>query len=218
MEIVSVKAKRRNELGTRAARRLRAAGSIPAIIYGHGEAPEPVAVPRHDVEVALTHGARMLELDLDGRSEQFLIKDVQYDHLDHLPIHLDLTRVAMDEKVRVKVGIELRGTPRGVEHGGLLEQYLATIEVECLPKDIPDVLSPLVVNMEVGDVLRVKDLDVPPEVTVLEDPDERVAAVRAAAAAAEVEEVEAEAEGEEEEAAQPEVIGRTKKEDEEGQD
>jgi len=208
MEAEILKAGRRERIGTRYARRLRARGEIPAVIYGHGEAPEVVSLPGHDLEVALQHGARMLTVDLEGRSAQYLIKSVQYDHLGTRPIHLDLMRVRLDETVTLEVGIELRGTPKGVSDGGVLEQYLSSLEVECLVTQIPETLRPSVSGLGVGDSLLVKDLEFPPGVTTTADGEERVATVRLLA-----EEAEPEESAEAAEAAQPEIITKGKKEE-----
>lgn len=210
MENMTLKAESRTSLGTRAARALRDEGRLPAIIYGHGEPPEAVSLARHDVEVALGHGARTLQVKLGGEAKQYLIKDVQYDHLDHEPIHLDLTRVDINERVTVRVGIELRGVPNGVSEGGVLDQHMADIEVECLVAEIPDTLHPVVTDLGLEDSLLVKDLELPPGVESLADPDERVATVRALMAAAEPEPTEEVEEATEE----PERIGRVRKEEE----
>lgn len=210
MENITLTAESRTSLGTRAARALRNEGRLPAIIYGHGEPPEAVSLARHDVKVALGHGARTLQVELGGEAKQYLIKDVQYDHLDHEPIHLDLTRVDVDERVTVRVGIELRGVPNGVSDGGVLDQHMADIEVECLVTEIPDTLHPVVTDLGLEGSLLVKDLELPPGVESLADPDERVATVRALMAAAEPEP----AEEVEETTEEPERIGRVRKEEE----
>lgn len=118
METATLKASRRDKIGTKHTRRLREKGLLPAIIYGHGEDPESVSLPAHDVAVELHHGARVLKLALNRKTGQFLIKDIQYDYLGTTPIHLDLMRVDLDETVTVRVGIELKGTPKGVSEGG----------------------------------------------------------------------------------------------------
>lgn len=210
MEMVTISGESRTQRGTRASRALRETGRIPGIIYGHGEAPEAVSLLLHDVELALSHHARMIKLKVGGQAKQYLIKDVQYDHFDHIPLHVDLFRVSMDERVRVKVGIEFRGTPKGAHEGGMLDQFMPEIEVECLPADIPDTFHPVVLNLEVGDSLYVRDIEVTPGVTLLANPDERIAAVRIKAGAEAEETTDVE-----EQEAQPEVIGRGKKEEEE---
>ncbi len=211
MESMAVQAESRTKVGTRVSRALRATGRLPAVIYGHGEPVEMISRLRHDVEVALTHGARLLEVDHRGTSKQYLIKDVQYDHLDATLLHVDLTRVDMDERVKVRVGIELRGVPKGVSEGGVLDQLMQDIEVECIVTEIPDTLHPVVAQLHVGESLLVKELDLPPGVVARADPEAQVAMVRALATA-EVDEV---AEEGEEKTEEPERIGRVRKEEEE---
>lgn len=210
METASLLAERRSDLGSRASRALRARGRLPVVIYGHGELPEHVSLDFHDVEVALAHGARTLELKEGRKTTQYLIKEVQHDHLDALPIHLDLARVDLDERVTVRVSIELRGTPKGVSEGGVLDQVLPEIEVECRVADIPDTLHPLVTELGLGDSLLVGDLELPAGVSAVTDSRERVATLRAVLEEAPVEEV---VEGEEK-TEEPERIGRVRPEEE----
>ena len=204
MEATTLKANRRDERGKKRNRRQRAAGVMPAIIYGHGEAPESIAFEAHDVLLELQHGARVLNVEVEGKTGQYLLKEVQYDHLGTHPVHLDLMRVDLTEKVRVKVGIELKGTPKGIAEGGVLDHPVAQIEVECLVTDIPETLHPSVKHLGVGDVLLAKDLELPPRVTLVTDPNERIAAVRVLAEQAVAPAVEGA------EAVQPEVISRGK--------
>jgi large subunit ribosomal protein L25 len=215
MEAMTIKAEPRATSGTRTARALRAVGRLPAVIYGHGEPPETVSLGHHEVEVALAHGARTLQVDLNGAVKPYLIKAVQYDHLATNLVHLDLARVDLHERVRVRVGIELRGVPKGIHDGGILDQQMAQIEVECLVTEIPDTLHPVVTHLALGDSLLVKDLPLPPGVTALADANERIATVRLLAA--EVVAPVAPVEGAEA-VAEPERIGRIKKEVEEGQE
>jgi large subunit ribosomal protein L25 len=209
MDISTLKATPRTTLGSHAARRERERGRVPAILYGHKETPEPITLDAHDVEVALAHGARVLTLDLEGRQSQYLIKEVQHDYRSSIPVHMDLMRVAMDERVTVTVPVELRGTPKGAAEGGVLEQMLSEVEVECVVTQIPETLRVVVSNMAVNDVLFVRDLPLPPGVTIQHEPDERVATVRVLAEEA------VSAEEGAEESTQPEVIGRAKAEEEE---
>ncbi len=210
MEMVTLKGTPRKKNGSRESRKMRQQGMIPAVMYGHGETPEHLALAFHDVEVALLHGARTLTVETNGKKQTCLIKEVQHDHLDVHPIHMDLARVSADERVRVRVGIELRGTPKGIAEGGVLDQSMADIEVECLVLEIPDVLHPNVAHLALGDSLRVKDLVLPKGVTAVSDPEDRVASVRALAAAPDAV---APAEGEEAVTAEPERIGRIRKEE-----
>jgi len=215
MEMMALKGERRERVGTRAARGLRAEGRLPAVIYGHGERPETISLELHDVEVGLQHGVRTFEVDLGGKTDHYLIKEVQYNHLDSTPIHLDLTRVDMDERVTVEVGIELRGTPKGASEGGVLDQHLVQVEVECLVSKIPDTLHPFVTDLDIGDSLLSGDLELPEGVTLVTDPEEKICTLREPTVRPEVEAEEGEVE--EEDVAEPERIGRVRKdEDEEG--
>lgn len=212
MEIETLKADTRTDAGTHASRKLRKAGKIPTIIYGHGKAPQSVALTLHDVEVALGRGARTLHVDVAGSKEQFFIKAVQYDHLNATPIHMDLARVSKDERVKVRVGIELRGVAKGTTEGGILDLHMADIEIECGVMEIPDTFHPFVTDLDIGDSLYVRDLELPSGVVAITNADERIATVRSPEKEVEAEEVDAEGEAEE---AQPERIGRVRKDDEE---
>lgn len=201
------------DLGTKASRRLREGGRLPAIVYGHREDVVPISLDYHEVEVALAHGARTLDVVLGDKTQRCLIKDVQLDYLGTSPIHLDLTRVDEDERVNVNVGIELKGVPKGAMHGGVMDQHLTEIEVECRVVDIPETLHPLVAHLEVGESLLVKDLDLPQGVTAITNAEDRIATVHALAQVAEDDEP-----GDEEEGAggeEPQRIGRVRKDEEE---
>ncbi len=189
---------------------MRALGRLPGIIYGHGEAPEAFSVSAHDVAMEMEHGARLVELNLDGRANQYLIKEIQYDHLGKDPIHMDLARVDLHERIRVRVVVELRGTPKGIHEGGILDQLLDNIEIECLASEIPETLHPTVAELGIGEALLVKDLELPGGVVAISDPEEKIAIVHLLSVAAE-----AEVKEEEEEApAEPERIGRVAELDE----
>jgi large subunit ribosomal protein L25 len=205
-----VTAKKRGELGSRANKRLRDAGFIPGVVYGHKEAVVPVTLPRKEVVQHLNRGAHLFDLDLDGKSEKVLLKEVQYDHLGTEVIHVDFARVRLDEKVKVKLPVELRGEPKGAADGGVLHQVIAQLDVECLVTEIPDALRHSVADMALNDVLHIKDLHLPPGVRILQDGELIVATVREIL---EVVETTAAVEGE---TAEPEVIGRKVEPGEEG--
>lgn len=207
MEHATLVAERRTHLGSKHSRRMRQSGKMPAILYGHGEKPEAVAVDAHEAENLLDHHSRVVELKLDGGTNHYLIKAVQYDYLGTNPIHLDLMRVDLNEKVNVNVEIELRGTAEGADEGGVLSQILNSIEVECTITSIPDSIRANITSMKINDDLLVKDLELPDGVTALTDAEERIAVCRVPT----VEEEEEGAEGEAD--AMPEVIGRTKEEE-----
>src|SRR5881394_3416631 len=138
---VSVTAKPRPELGSRANKRLRDQGLIPGVIYGHKEAVVPVTLPKKELATHLNRGAHLFAVSLDGKNENVLVKEVQYDHLGIEILHVDFARVSLDEKVEVTVPLELKGTPKGEDEGGVLQQMVATVEIECLVTDIPDKIT-----------------------------------------------------------------------------
>ena len=204
--------KPRSELGSRANKRLRDAGFIPGVIYGHKEAVVPVTLPKKETVGHISRGAHVFDLAVEGKSEKVLVKEVQYDHLGIEVIHVDFARVSLDEKVEVTVPLELKGTPKGEADGGVLQQIISALEVECLVTEIPDVIRHSVTEMALDDVLHIKDLKLPPGVRVLQDEDLIVATVKEI-----LETVEAQAAaGAEEGGVEPEVIGKKKEEGEEG--
>jgi len=201
----SLKATRRDELGSRRARRLRKAGRIPGIIYGHDEDPMAVTLSRHDVDVAIHHGERLFEVDVDGAKQNVLLKEVQYDTFEHEILHVDLARVELDERVAVTVRIVLRGTPLGVSEDGVLTQSAAEANIECMVQSIPEEIVVPVTDLKVGDAMHMRDLPLPQGATLLDDEDALVCRVTVVA-----EEVEAEAVEEGAEALEPEVITEKK--------
>jgi large subunit ribosomal protein L25 len=209
MDIATIQGETRTLGGRHANDRLRRQGLVPAVIYGHGKDPEYVSLSRHDIELALAHLQHVVQLKVGGREQQYLIKDVQYDHLQKTPIHVDLMRVDPNERVRVKVAIELRGTPAGTLKGGTLVQVLAEAEIECLLLKIPESIRARVDHLELNDALHVRDIEVPPDVKILHSPDDIVAVVHPPRATATPEaEAAAPAEG-----AEPEVISKGVKEE-----
>ena len=201
-----VSAQQRTSLGSRANKRLRDSGFIPAVVYGHKEAVIPVSLPKKEITNHLAKGAHVFDLALEGKSEKVLVKEVQYDHLGIEIIHVDFARVSLDEKVEVTVPLELKGTPKGEEEGGVLQQILSQLEIECLVTDIPEVIRHNVSDMAMDDVLHIKDLKLPPGVRCLQDEDLIVATVKEIAEEAPTEAVEAASN-------EPEVIGRKAEDD-----
>jgi large subunit ribosomal protein L25 len=197
-----VTASKRGELGSRANKRLRDAGMLPGVVYGHKEAIIPVTLPHKEVVSHLNRGAHLFDLQLDGKNEKVLIKEVQYNHLGTEVIHVDFARVSLDEKVKVTVPVELKGEPKGEADGGVLQQIMVQVEVECLVTEIPDAIRHNVSELALNDVLHLKDIQLPPGVRVLQDGDLIVATVK------EILEVVTTTAPVEGETAEPEVIGR----------
>lgn len=207
VHIEKVKAQSRAELGSRAMKRLRGAGLVPAVIYGHKQAVIPVSLSSKELSSQLNRGAHLFEIDLGGSVETVLVKDAQYDHLGIQLLHVDFSRVSLDEKVKVKVPLELRGTPKGEADGGKLQQLMAEIEIECTVVEIPDFIRQSVVEMGMDSVLHIKDLQLPAGVRCLQDGELIVAMVR---------EVKEEVLPVAEAVAEPEVIGQKEREEKTG--
>ena len=204
---IQLKAESRSALGSRANKRLRDQGFIPGVVYGHKEAVVPVTLPKKELSTHLARGAHVFDLSLAGKTEKVLVKDVQFDHLGIEVLHVDLARVSLDERVEVTVPLELKGTPKGEAEGGVLQQIVAQLQIECLVTDIPDRIIQSVSEMAIDDVLHIKDLTLPPGAKALQDEDLIVAMVK-------VIEEEAVAPAVEAETAEPEVIGRKPEEGE----
>ncbi len=200
-----IQAQPREQLGKRANRRLRNTGVLPGVIYGHKEAVVPVTLPFKELTNALDRGAHLFDLDLSGNSQKVLIKEVQYDHLGKDIIHVDFARVSLDERVEVTVSIELKGEPVGEKEGGVLQQIMNEIEIECLVTEIPDQILIDVSELKLDEEIRVKDLKLAAGIKPLVDGDQVVCSCHTVQEEAEPEAAEGEAE--------PEVIGK-KAEDE----
>jgi large subunit ribosomal protein L25 len=193
--------------GTHKARRLRKSGLIPAVVYGHKEATVTVTVKRDELSKLIRHGARVVDLQAGAKTEKALIRDLQWDHLGLEIMHVDFARVAADERIKIEVRVELRGTAPGVTAGGVLDQPLHTLDVECLAIAVPESIRVNIGELQIGQAIHVKDLKLPEGVTTAVDADAIVVQVAAPktdeAAAAPVEQ------------AEPEIIGRKEKPEEE---
>lgn len=187
--------------GTRNARRLRRAGKIPAVLYGHGQETISLAVSAEELEAVLRHGARLVRLT-GAVEEQAFIRELQWDTWGSHVLHVDFTRVSEHERVRVEVPLELRGEAPGVKAGGVIKHALHQVEIECEATAIPEKLYVNINQLQLGQQITVGQLDLPPTVKVLADPEELVVECHEPVEVAE--EVAAPAEGE------PEVIGRKK--------
>jgi large subunit ribosomal protein L25 len=213
MEIVTIQGETRTPQGHHVNERLRRRGFIPAVIYGHGQTAELVALSLHDTKLALEHMQHVIKLKIGDREEQYLVKDVQFDHLQQTPIHMDLMRVDVNERVRVKVAIELRGRPIGAQEGGTLVSVISELDVECLLLAIPASLRVKVDHLALNEALHVRDIEVPPDIKVLNNSDDIVAIVHPPRGTTAEEVAGAVAEGE----VEPEVISKGPKEAAEGE-
>jgi large subunit ribosomal protein L25 len=161
------------------ARRVRRDGKVPAVVYGAGKQTMPVSVdPRQVVRIlhSQTGHNTVFDLAIDGERTKAMIVDWQYEPIKGALLHIDLKRIAMDQKLRVNVPIELTGEAAGVkEQGGILEQIVREVELECLPSDIPNAIEVDISHLVFGVVLRVADLPKSDKLKFLTDPDQPVA-------------------------------------------
>lgn len=161
------------------ARRVRKQGKVPAVVYGAGKSALPVSVDPRQVSRILhseTGHNTVFDLALDGERSKAMIVDWQYEPIKGSLLHIDVKRIAMDQKLRVSVPIELIGEPAGVkQQGGILEQLAREVELECLPGDIPNAIELNVAELVFGMVLRVENLPKSDKIKFLSDPDQPVA-------------------------------------------
>ncbi len=204
-----LQAKRRTKLGTREARRLRKQGLVPGNVYGHKQDPVAIVCEREDIEALVRSRAHVVELELDGQVETTVLRETQWDTYGTEILHFDLLRVDPTERVTVEVPIELRGVAPGVLAGGILEQPLHSLEIECPAIRIPDSIVVRIGDLQIGDILHVRDVEPPPDSKVLNPPDAVVLHI-VPPKRGEVEEA-----AEEEAAAEPEVVKKEEKAEDE---
>ncbi|MFN3307798.1 MAG: 50S ribosomal protein L25 [Anaerolineales bacterium] len=209
MENIVIEATKRDVIGKKV-KALRRQGKLPAVIYGHQFSPLPILLDYRQASHSLAgvSSSHLIDLSVDGQKIPVLVRERQYHPISGNLIHVDFLAVSMTEALRAFVPIELEGdAPAVKDFGGVVVTGLEEIEVECLPKDLPEKISVDLSKLEkIGDGIYVKDLSVPPGVEVLSDSDEMVVLITAP----EGEEVEVELG----EGVEPEVIEKGKKEEE----
>lgn len=211
-EAVKLTAQPRTGSGSRAADKLRKKGLVPGIVYGHKEANVAVAVSAEELDRAVrVKHARVLDLQLDGKSETVLIRELQWDVFGKEMLHIDFARVSATDRVKVTVPVELRNSPKATG-GAVLDQPLHTLHVECSPTDIPEAIRIDITGLTLGSPIHVRELTLPAGVTVLESPEAVVVQLKLAGAEPTAAAAPAEP------GTGPEVIKKDKKTDEEAED
>ena len=215
---VKLVAERRTEIGRSAVRKLKARGAVPAIIYGAKDKPEPLQISRRDINALLSHASGeniLVELEIagDGRNRLALVQEVQHSPVGGDVLHIDFHAVSMDERIEAEVPLEPTGIANGVKNfGGLLEQNVRALAIECFPRDLPDKITVDISALNIGDSIHVRDVPLPEGVRTKVPPDLTVFSVLAPTVEEEpVAEVAAEGA-----AAGPEVIREKKEEPEAG--
>jgi large subunit ribosomal protein L25 len=181
---VRITAEPRTEFGKGAARRIRRADRVPAVLYGHGTPPRHISLPGHDLMLALKTSNALLSLEIEGTTALALPKDVQRDPIKGFLEHVDLLLVRRGEKVKVEVRVHVTGE---VVSGGLIANELTTLEVEAEATTIPQAFEVDVEGRHIGTQVVAKEITLPPGVTLLTDPEQLVVHVTAAPTAEEVE-------------------------------
>lgn len=201
----------RETRGTRRSRRLRDSGKIPAVLYGHKQETVWLTLPAEQLDAAVRHGARLVQLS-GAVSEQAFIRELQWDTWGKQILHVDLARISAHEKVKVTVPVELRGMAPGVKEGGIIEHQLHDVEIECEATEIPERLAVNINHLGLNESITADQIELPPTARLLIDAD---SVVVQCVVPTEAPEVEAPAAGE----AEPEVIRRRPEEEgEEGEE
>jgi len=211
MEQVALKAEKRDISSKGALNELRRKGRLPGVLYGKNIEARPVSVEAKELlKVLKTHGlSAIIDLELDGRKQPVLMKEIQRDSLKDSILHVDFYGISMTDRIEFNLPIVLRGDAEGVKLGGILQHQKREISVKAMPKDMPEHLEVDISGLKIGDTLTVGDLKVDEKLTVLDDPEEVVISILAPKLA---EDTEAPAG---EEAAEPEVMAKGKEKEEE---
>lgn len=165
---------KRSENGSLQCRRLRQQGFVPGNIYGHKQDPVALKAARSDVTALVRGGIRLIDLDVAGATEKALFREIQWDYLGKEIVHFDLVRVDPNEKLTVEVKVELKGTAPGMLGGGVLDHTLRTLEIECLAIQIPDSIIVKIGALEIGQAIHVREIEVPPDTRILNNPEDIV--------------------------------------------
>ena len=192
IEALSLEAQLRDGTGSKAAAAVRRQGRIPAIVYGHKQEAVAISLDAHDFVEGLRHGHRLMDVAISGNNEKMIIKDLQYDYLGRTILHADLMRVDVTERIKVEVPLELKGSPKGMQEGGVLEAHMDHLDVECLAVDIPELIVVSVKDLDVGQSIYAREVKLPEGVKLMSLPDIIVATCRVLAEVKTTEQVEAE--------------------------
>jgi large subunit ribosomal protein L25 len=177
---LKLNAERRQGTGKGVARKLRARGRVPAVLYGHGVEPTPIAVDAKDLFHVLhtSAGANVLiDLRVDGTGHLALAREVQRDHIKGEYVHVDFFAVRRDEEVKVTVPVRIVGEAPGVKQGGLLEHHLWEVQLQSRVDRVPEAIDADVSDLGIGDALKVGDLRIPEGASLLTDPEDTVVSV-----------------------------------------
>jgi large subunit ribosomal protein L25 len=196
MAEIKLKAQKRETTGKGSARKVRSKGRVPAVLYGKDLDSVALDVDRREFVSALHTDAGinvLLDIDVDGKTTLALTRELQRDPVRGTLLHADFVKVDRSQKVEVEVPVHLLGEAPGAKEGGVLEHPLFAINVRCVVTNVPESIDADISRLQIGDALRVSELQVPDDTEVLNDPDTVVASVAAPISEEELEAMEAEA-------------------------
>lgn len=213
MEKTRLKASQRKDFSKSSNKKIRKAGLIPGVFYSKNIKPIPIDVSDKAINpLVFTSKTHLISLELDGHEEyECIIKDVQFDPVTDKVIHFDLLGLTKGEKIRLEIPVQLAGSPIGVKEGGIIQHVMHKVEIECLPKNIPEHIAIDVSGLKLGDSIHISDLKIediefidPAESLIVQVTHPKIKEETAPAA-----------EGAIEEPTEPEVISKGKQEEKE---
>jgi len=173
-------AERRSDAGKGVARKLRAAGKVPAVLYGQGLDTTPLTVDSRELTHLLHSSAGsnvLVDLVVDGEEHLAIPREIQRDHIHSKWVHVDFLAVSRTQTITVNVPVHETGEAVGVKEGGVVEHHLREVQIECLPQDVPDELVVDITNVELGEMVHVSDLVPSAGVTILTNPEDAILSV-----------------------------------------
>ncbi|UCF98728.1 MAG: 50S ribosomal protein L25 [Spirochaetaceae bacterium] len=178
MEQKTLAASLRKTFGSAHARRQRRNGKIPAVIYGHSE-PKGLIIDAHEFNTKFMtiSESTIINLKVDGDNYDVLIRDYQEDTISGAITHVDFYEIERGKALRTNVGLHLTGTAVGIREGGILEGFVHELEVECLPKDLPEFIEVDITNLEIGHSIHIRDIEAPSGVHFLNSPDQVICTI-----------------------------------------
>jgi len=219
MATASLTASVREERGTGVARKLRQAGNVPAVIYGHGREPQSLTINTREVEKLLgqfSAGSTVIELNVNGAKSNTLIREIQRHPVNRSIVHIDFQQLVAGEKITVSIPLRFTGTADGVRNsGGILEETMHQVHLRVDPAAIPDHIDVDVTPLTIGHSIHISDLKLPEGVTILDDQSATVCVCTAPKAVEEAAPAAAEGAEGAAAAAEPELIRKPKPEEEE---
>ncbi len=170
-DTVALKTEKRQGRGSHKAAKLRAAGRIPAVLYGHKEETISLSVDHDELMHAVRHNTRVVDISIEGKTEKAQIVELQWDCFGKDVLHVDFKRVSADERIEQTVPIELKGIAPGIAEGGRLDQPLHTLRIECPALNIPTSIRVAINDLHLDGAIHVKELKLPEGVKALTDPE-----------------------------------------------